>query len=155
MVVEHMQTHAHATSGEVTVMPVPLWASEWDSLSFAQQRFLLAFSRCPIIRRASRLAQINPTTHYGWLERHARYREAWCGLKTFVLQQLEDELLERAVAGPSDPQSARLLMFALRALAPDKWGRGSACPRCAAEKFRELRRDVPRESSTATNPRYV
>lgn len=137
--VDRMQTDAVVEASSEAVLESVKRHTAWASLTFAQQRFLVAFGRSPIIRRASRAAGINPTTHYRWLERHEVYRDAWVYLKMLILTELEGEVFTRALAGPADPHSARLLILALRALAPERWSRGTECERCATERFKHMK----------------
>ena len=88
-----------------------------------------------VIKRACKVAGVGRTTHYEWMEANPEYRRAFEAAQEDAADSLEAEVYRRAVKGVRKPvgwykgvaggyvreYSDLLLMFALKALRPEKY----------------------------------
>lgn len=112
----------------------------YSHLTIAQAKFLKAFERCGQVSAAAKACGSHYTSHARWLKSSQAYREAFDEhSKPAAIMTLEDEAIERAVTGWDEPvfylgqqcgtkrkKSDTLLIFMLKALAPDKYREISA-----------------------------
>ena len=102
--------------------------------SLQQHRFLECFAACGSVLKAARSAKLNRQSHYWWLKEDQTYRERFEAAGERAARALEDEAVRRAVEGIRRPvwykgrvvgyeteYSDSLLMFLLKANAPDKF----------------------------------
>jgi len=109
-----------------------------------QQSFLDAYAECGTLNGAARVAGVEVTRHYEWMDdvdKHPDYRARFDAAKERSIERLESEMLRRAVDGYDEPvygkgegrdagvvqvgtirrYSDRLLEVALRANRPSKY----------------------------------
>ena len=121
--------------------------ANFDEIYHPRQRaFLAAYCVCGTITRAADFAGICAVTHRNWLLNNPDYAKAFERAKQIFADRLECEILERALHGWEEPvihhgklctyidnatgkerpltvrkKSDRLLMFAAKALLPEKY----------------------------------
>jgi hypothetical protein len=96
--------------------------------------FLAAYRETFSVRAAAQAAGIAETRHHHWLQQDAGYRQAFASVHSEVADNLQDQVLERAVEGWVEPvfyrgrqcgtirhYSDRLLMLMLKAWTPEKY----------------------------------
>jgi len=95
---------------------------------------LAAYRETASIRAAADAAGITPILHYEWIERDAAYRRDFGALQEEVADGLQDQAVERAAHGWTQPvfyrgrqcgaiqhYSDRLIILLLKARMPDKY----------------------------------
>ena len=106
-----------------------------ENLTDAQRSFLAVYGKMGVIKRACKVAGVGRTTHYEWMEANPEYRRAFEAAQEDAADSLEAEVYRRAVKGVRKPvgwykgvaggyvreYSDLLLMFALKALRPEKY----------------------------------
>lgn len=98
------------------------------------QRLLAAYRETCNISESCKRAGIDRKTHYNWLEKHPKYKEAFESTRTIAAQTLEALAIERATVGWTDDiyyQGQRcgtvqrydsgLMQFLLRGAMPEKY----------------------------------
>jgi hypothetical protein len=103
-----------------------------------QAAFLAAYRETASIPKAAKAAGIEVDQHAQWIARNAKYWQAFVDLQTELAEDLQDQAVERAMDGWETPvlykkrvcgtirhHSDRLLLFLLKALKPEEWGRAS------------------------------
>jgi hypothetical protein len=96
--------------------------------------FLAAYRETASLRAAAEAVGVEEARHHQWLQHDAAYREAFASVQNEVVDNLQDQALERAVAGWVEPvfyrgrqcgtirhYSDRLLMLMLKASKPEKY----------------------------------
>jgi len=83
-----------------------------------QAAFLKAYRDCGVLSEAARVANVNRTSHYEWLQTSPAYVQAFAQVQERLTDLLLDEAFRRALAG-----SDRLLEFLLKGLKPEVFNR--------------------------------
>ena len=106
-----------------------------ENFTDAQRAFLECYREMGVIRRACKVAKVGRSSHYEWMEANPEYRRAFEDAQEDAADSLEVEVYRRAVKGVKKPvgwykgvaggyvreRSDLLLMFALKALRPEKF----------------------------------
>lgn len=98
-------------------------AREWlkDIKGVQKVRALVGYAAGGTTWEAAKAAGVSKRTVCRWRQLDLAFKAAWEEAKFFAQAALEDQLHERAQAGPEDKGSAVLLMFALKAMDRDKY----------------------------------
>jgi hypothetical protein len=109
-------------------------AADNKNLQHKKRAFLVAYSECGNISQAAKLAGIDRTNHYQWLDNDPDYPELFKAADEAAGDKLEQEARRRAVEGTNKPifykgevcgtvteYSDILLMFLLKGVRPDKF----------------------------------
>lgn len=86
------------------------------SVRQSQKAFLSALSQCGTYHKAATLIGIEPHTVSRWIQKYPKFAELATeikehALKTLILDNIESNFADRAVAGKEDGQSAIIGMF--------------------------------------------
>ena len=106
-----------------------------ETLTDAQRAFLAVYGELGVIKRACKVAGVGRSSHYEWMESNPEYRRAFEDAQDDAADNLEAEVYRRAVKGVRKQvgwykgvaggyvreYSDLLLMFALKALRPEKY----------------------------------
>lgn len=106
-----------------------------ENFTDAQRSFLAVYAEMGVIKRACKVAGVGRSSHYEWMEANQAYRRAFEAAQEDAADNLEAEVYRRAVKGVRKPTgwykgvaggyvreySDLLLMFALKALRPEKY----------------------------------
>jgi hypothetical protein len=104
---------------------------EFKPLKSKQKRFLLAYSQCGGIRESAAAAKMHWISHYNWLTRDERYKQAFDRAREMYVDLMEYEAFRRATVGDQEPvyekgeligyrtkKSDVLLMFSIKGNRP-------------------------------------
>jgi hypothetical protein len=84
---------------EIKAAPLPKRGRGRPPRLDKRQAFLDAFARTGLITRAARAARIDRQQHYKWLAKYSEYRADFQQVKEIVVDEIEDEVRERAMRG--------------------------------------------------------
>ena len=88
-----------------------------ESTKELMKNVLSEYVRCGVIGLACDRAGVRRKTHYGWLEKHPRYKELFEEIREKFVDGLEEVAINRA-----KEKSDGLLMFLLKAERREKYG---------------------------------